>query len=173
MENAETTIPIADGLAKFQGLYINEAGTYKARFTTLISLPGGSSCDSTPFTIGVGTPDDLVIVTEPSEGKVSGGRAFSHQPRIEIIDAGGNLLVDDFSSLVMVSLYSNPSGGVLSPDSNVYAEAHGGVAQFKSLSIDKAGIGFRLTYTLFLRDINQYVRVPVEKLGESGKNMTI
>lgn len=64
-----------------------------------------------------------------------------------MVDVGGNLVVSDSLSLISVSIYSNPSGGTLFSYTNLITPVKFGIAQFKHLSIDKAGEGYSLLYS--------------------------
>ena len=94
---------------------------------------------SAPFPVEIGSCEALVVVEEPLLSDVLGGRAFTSQPRLKLIDEGGNILSNDSTSIVSVSLYNNPSTGKLSPSENKIATVKNGIAQFKNLSIDKSG----------------------------------
>ena len=136
-----------DGLGSFQGLFINEAAThYSLRFSTDLALDGPSEVTSTDFSVGVGSAASLALINDAADGPVSGGKAFIPQPRVEVRDAGGNILVDDSASAIIVSFHSNPAGGALSPSSGTTAVLRRGVTQFRGLSIDRAGANYRLTY---------------------------
>jgi hypothetical protein len=88
-------IPLKDGLASFQGLYINEAGrNYSLRLSTAIKLDGHFEVDSNEFKVGVGQATYIVLINDASVGPVFGGRSFAPQPRVEVRDAGGNVLVE-------------------------------------------------------------------------------
>jgi len=98
-------VPFKDGLADFEGLFINEAGIhYSFHFTTDIALEGGSEATSNGFYVGVGPASDIVLVWDAPDGvSVLEGKALASQPRVEVRDAGGNVLVDDLYSAVRVS----------------------------------------------------------------------
>eukprot|EP00957_Ditylum_brightwellii_P127322 9708303-Ditylum_brightwellii.AAC.1 len=68
--------------------------------------------------------------------------------------------------LIVAALYSNPSNGTLSPDNSRYAPVREGIAQFRNLSIDKTGIGYRLSFTLMKRDGEHLIEMKVAALGE-------
>ena len=152
-EDDSFTIPVINGLADFHGLFINEAGThYSLHFTTDIDLGILSETTSNEFSVGVGPASETILIKDASDGSVFGGNAFASQPRLEIHDAGGNVLVDDSVSAVRVSFYSNPSRGELSPSSGTTVSLEEGVVQCHGLSIDKAGVGYRLTYEFLIYD---------------------
>ena len=50
----------------------------------------------------------LFRLTAVTDGYTYGGVAFQVQPRIQVLDAGGNLLVDDSESVVEVTFTTNP-----------------------------------------------------------------
>lgn len=89
---------------------------------------------------------EISIINDASDGTVLGGKAFAPQPRVEIHDLGGNILVDDSFSAVRISFYSNPSNGGLLPAMATTTYLEKGFVQFKGLSIDKADVGYRMTY---------------------------
>lgn len=151
MDEGGFNIALQGGLAIFRDLFINEAGMYYSlRFSTDLLLSGRTEVDSSAFSVGVGDPAEIVLIKDASDGSVLGGKAFLPQPKLEMRDAGGNLLLNDSSSVIRVSIYSNPSGGKLSSHSGTTGVLHKGSVQFHGLSIDKAGIGYRLKY-VFLR----------------------
>jgi hypothetical protein len=160
-------IPLKDGLASFHGLYIKEAGrNYSLRLSTAIKLNGHFEVDSNEFTVGVGQATNIVLINDASVGPVFGGRSFAPQPRVEVRDAGGNVLVDDSASAIRVSIYSNPSRGQLSPTSATVGILQKGALQFRNLSIDKAGIGYRLKYDFLKREEAQWEDTSTFTIGE-------
>ncbi len=161
-------ILLKNGLATFQGLYINEAGrNYSLRLSTDIQLDGHFEVNSNEFTVGVGQSANIVLINDASVGQpVFGGRPFAPQPRAEVRDAGGNVLVDDSSSAIGVSIYSNPSRGQLSSASSTIGILQKGVVQFRSLSIDRAGIGYRLKYDFLRREEAQLEETSIFTIGE-------
>lgn len=160
-------VSVKNGLANFQRVFINEAGKhYSLRFSTDIVLEGHSEVTSNDFSVGVGPAAEVVLIHDASDGAVSGGKAFTRQPRVELHDAGGNVLVNDSSSAIRVSFYSNPSRGELSPVSGTTELLRQGVVQFRSLSIDKAGAGYRLKYVFLLYEDAQLKETSIFAHGE-------
>lgn len=151
----------------FEGISINKVGTYKLNFTTDLNLPGRNYCTSNEIFVNVGEPNELIIVDEPST-TVYGSKAFNSQPRLIIVDHGGNLVKMDSTSRVVISLHSNPSNASLSPILNRVAIASEGVVQFKHLSLDKAGSGYRFLYELFTFDIDKgyLIETNITTVGE-------
>lgn len=173
-------IPLQNGLAAFRGLYINEAGMYYSiHLFTNVTLEGPTAIDSNVFSVGVGQAARIELINDAaSVGTIFGGKAFIPQPSAKILDAGGNILIDDSSSAIRVSIYSNPSRGKLSPASATIAVLENGVVQFQGLSIDKAGVGYklkyeflqsnedRLKYDFLLQDNSKLEATPIYTIGE-------
>ena len=103
------------------------------------------------------------MIDDASEGTVFGGQAFKPQLRVEVHDAGGNVLVNDSSSAVRISFYSNPSKGVVSGETT--ETLNHGIAQFRSISIDKAGIGYKLRYDFLQYEEGQLKETSLFKYG--------
>jgi len=165
--NQSMTISWDNGEAHYDGLFINEVGDHNVlTFVTDLLLPGSSKCESLPFSVGIGPAAELVFLDETSVGQALGGKAFTNQPCIEVRDKGENRLVGENNMLIVAALYSNPSNGTLSPDNSRYAPVREGIAQFRNLSIDKTGIGYRLSFTLMKRDGEHLIEMKVAALGE-------
>ena len=162
------TIPIDDGIAKFNNLYINKAGTdYSLQFSTDLTLDGPTEIVSNIFSVGVGPAASIVLVRDASDGTVYGGKAFTPQPRAEVRDEGGNLVTTDSSSAIRVSFYSNPSGGLLSSIHGTTGYLQLGIVQFRGLAIDKAGQDYRLVYTFFKHEDDELKPTSIATLGEN------
>jgi hypothetical protein len=156
-----------EGLASFEGTYINKAGSYRLNYTTKLDLPGKSHCLSDPISVVIGKAQKLLILDEPSH-EVYGGKAFANQPRLLVVDHGGNIVKSDSSSRVIISLESNPQNSSLYPMSSRIATSSQGIVQFKHLSVNKAGLGYRFSYELFLSDgiENKFVATNITTLGK-------
>jgi hypothetical protein len=83
---------------------------------------------------------------EPGKSRVFGGEVFLMQPVVHVVDSGGNLVNSDSSSVIAVSIFSNPASGELSPKENLIAPVQSGIARFSRLMINKAGKDYRLVY---------------------------
>jgi len=142
-----------NGVAEFHGLSIRSAGSdYRLKFITDLKLTGGNQTVSPTISVQVGKPLKLLVSEEPLTGQVTGGRAFIRQPFLQLLDAGANILSHDSSSKVLASLYNNPNDGTLYPYERTTAPVQNGTAQFKHLSIDRAGVGYRIKYVLWTND---------------------
>lgn len=147
--NTLTYIILTLQLCSFSGLYINEAGgPYKLKFTYSDILDGVTERVTFPFTNGIGVAASMTFVDKVAKGTASGGLAFRNQPKVKVIDAGGNVLIGDSTSTVTISIFDNPSGGHMLPISNLEVKLVKGVATFNNLFIDYAGLAYRLQYSL-------------------------
>jgi len=102
-----------------------------------------------------------------------GGKAFITQPNVVLIDAGGNQLVNDKTSLVFVEIATNPSLGELSPRSRARVTVIQGVAQFMNLRIDKSGNNYALKFTLHLPVDNTLTTYEQTKLFVLGNSFNV
>lgn len=103
--------------------------------TATVTEIGGSSVTFTSHAT-VGTATQLVFTTGPTDRVV--GQTFSPALKVEIRDAGGNLIPSNAS----VTITSSQSG-TLSGTATV--NASGGVATFSNLAINTVGTGYTLT----------------------------
>ena len=165
-------VAIHAGMAHFYGLFINKQGpTYALKFNTNLNLEGPKECKSRLFSVGLGPPSQLIIqkyVEEDSESsKIIAGEAFPVQPEIALADEGGNILFTDSRSKIRVQVYINPSSGTLHPTTSTLVSLDKGVAQFRSLSIDIKGEGYRLLFSLLQIDYQYKLRkTEISVLGE-------
>src|SRR5207244_7662147 len=120
-----------NGLATFDDLNINLAGTKKLTATSGALTTGESSA----FTISPAAANRLTIQTQPS-ATATAGTVFSQQPVIRIEDQFGNLQSSDNSTVVSASRSSGTGSGVLQGSTNLVAS--GGVVAFTNLSYNVA-----------------------------------
>ncbi|MBI1723711.1 MAG: hemagglutinin, partial [Gemmatimonadetes bacterium] len=133
------TVSATAGLATFSNLAIDRTAT---GYTLIATASGLLSVTSALFDVAVGAAARLAFAAEP--GGATGGSAFSGQPVVQILDAGGNLASTSTAS-VTVAIGTNPSGGTLA--GTVAVSALGGIATFTDLAIDRAGAGYTLVAT--------------------------
>ena len=159
------TVSASSGIATFNNLLINNAGSY----TLTAASTGLTSATSGSFTI-VGTPTQLAFGTQPSN--TSANAPISPVVTVRILDAN-NQLVTNSSASVAMTIASNPAGGTLSGTLTV--NAINGVANFGSLSINNPGNGYTLaasstgltgaTSTAFNITLNQNLAFAVQPGG--------
>ncbi|CEG49796.1 hypothetical protein L917_05299 [Plasmopara halstedii] len=143
-------VSISGGIGRFSGIYIEPAGSpYRLRYTTDLILSGGNTVVTNFFTVAASECNRLVL--ESSLGEARGGKAFSIQPVLMLLDTGGNLLVADSSSKVSVAIAANPSRGTITPIDRLTVFVRKGMAVFRGLKIDKAGNGYSLRFTLYTK----------------------
>ncbi|HSR92224.1 MAG TPA: hypothetical protein VLK88_13035 [Gemmatimonadales bacterium] len=120
----------ASGVATFTNLSL--AGTTGNR-TLSFSATGLTGATSASFNLTVGSATALKMVTQPSTS-ANNGSAFATQPRVRLVDAGGNAVSQ---AGVAVTVSRTPTtaglGGTLSVNTNV-----NGVAAFTNLSLTGA-----------------------------------
>ncbi|HYO45588.1 MAG TPA: invasin domain 3-containing protein, partial [Gemmatimonadota bacterium] len=126
-------------------------GTYTAELTapsspataTVSGTVGGAAITDTAtvtFTFVPPTTVRLVFGQQPTSTQA--GVAISPVITVRAVDNTGATMTS-FTGPVTIAIGVNPAGGTLSGTSTVVATA--GVATFTTLSIDRAGIGYRLT----------------------------
>jgi signal peptidase I len=130
---AATSITSNTGVISFSGCAIDRVGTY-----TLTASSGAlTPAVSQSFTVRTGPAAALRFTAEP--GTTVPTVAFATQPRVAIVDAGGNATTS--SARVTLSL-TTPGNAALRCSVNPRA-ASSGVAVFANCSVDRVG-----TYTL-------------------------
>ncbi|MCC6575058.1 MAG: hypothetical protein IT462_14875 [Planctomycetes bacterium] len=130
-----------NGVATFPNLLLNKAG---AGYSLLFSGPGlASSQASTSFAMAVGAPAQLVLTQQPQS--IFGGALVAPSPRVQVQDVGGNTVID-FVGDMTASIGNNPSGGTLTGSLTIAVES--GIGLFTNLSIDLAGTGYTLTFSV-------------------------
>ena len=87
----------------------------------------------------------LLITTPPSGAQP--GVAWATQPTVQVLDAGGNIVDSDASITLAITTGTPASGGAGTLIGTTTVSAVNGVATFSGLSIDTAGVGYRLTAT--------------------------
>ncbi len=115
--SAEVTAPIVEGIAIFDGLSIDVAGNgYILEFEATIILPEDRVIRSREFTVSIGLAGGMLFLENPAAlgTIVKAGQPLPVQPRLVVVDAGGNHIVEDSASAVQVSISSNPTKQLLS-----------------------------------------------------------
>ena len=150
-----TATTVQSGFAFFTGCSIDTAGT--AYQLTANTVSWGSTQmlfdTSLPFDITGGNfPSRLRFNTQPL-GAVSGGITPSSttgtpwiiQPSVAVLNSSGQVLTNDFQSVVTLSIDpSSPAGGQLFCASGTSVQVNFGVATFAGCQIVGTGNGYRL-----------------------------
>jgi CSLREA domain-containing protein len=131
--NGTLTRTAASGLATFNDLSVNTAGSY----TLSASSSGLTGATSSLFTISAGTAAALQFVQQPST--TTAGSAISPAVTVRVVDAFGNLVTSG-SQTVNIGI---STGGALSSGSTTSVTTVNGVATFVNLAPTTAG-----SYTL-------------------------
>ena len=88
----------------------------------------------------------LLITTPPSGAQP--GVAWATQPTVNVLDASGNIVNNSDASITLAITTGTPtSGGPGTLIGTTTVSAVNGVATFSGLSIETAGVGYRLTAT--------------------------
>jgi subtilase family serine protease len=124
--------------ANDQGVHTFTVTLKKAGRDT-ITATSGSLTGSSTVTVSPGQATHLAFVQQPANATV--GSAISPAVTVAELDNYGNVVADN-STVVTLTLSTNPSGATLTGGSAVVSN---GVATFTGLSLNQAGTGFQLT----------------------------
>ena len=117
-------------------------GSYPSRdFFIVTSADHGNVSPTTPL-VFFGTADHLAFSQQPSDS--GGGSAFATQPVVSVEDSIGDVVANDNTTTVTLSIGTNPASGTLTCTSNPVT-ATNGVATFAGCKIDHLGSGYTLT----------------------------
>jgi hypothetical protein len=131
-------LPAVSGVATFAGCSVDRVGTY----TLTATSTGLTSAASASFTITVGLATQLAFTASPSDSTVD--IAFAIQPRVTVLDAGGNTVTTTAASVTLV--ITPPGNGAVLTCTQNPRSASAGVAIFAGCKINLAGT-YRLTAT--------------------------
>jgi hypothetical protein len=100
--------------------------------------------DTVTVSVVAGVPAQLDLTTLASD-PADAGSAFTTQPQVTVKDAQGNIVVDDSSTVVTVSITAGPVGASLIGDGTAVATA--GIASFTNLGISGPPGTYTLTFS--------------------------
>ena len=128
-----TTLHVTGGIAYFSGCYINATtpGNY-----TLLATSGAGYASAVSGSFSVGASETLAFVTQPGGG--AAGTTWTSQPVVEVLNASNAVVTTDNSTVVYLSIGTNPAGGTLSCTGNTYETVVNGYAYFSGCSINLA-----------------------------------
>ncbi|WP_224369201.1 beta strand repeat-containing protein [Hyalangium versicolor] len=132
-----TTVSAVQGVATFSNLFIQKAGV---GYTVTAGSSGLQSATSGAFFITPAAAARLAFSVQPSNTGV--GTVITPAVKVSVQDAFGNLALGATPSITL-ALATNPSGATLGGTTTVAAVD--GVATFDTLSIGKAGSGYKLS----------------------------
>jgi hypothetical protein len=130
-----TTVAAINGVATFGNLSLNKQGTGYTLAVTSASVTGVTS---SAFNITAGAPYRVLITQQPTN-TVAGATLSPVQ--VTVLDPSGNVSTQA-TNAISVSIGNNPAGGTLSGTTTV--NAVNGVANFTTLSVDRAGLNYTL-----------------------------
>ncbi len=139
------TSSLRSGVTTFSGCRLDRAGTY-----TLRASDGTLSVVSSNITVNVGSTAALVFTTQP--GGAVDDTAFTQQPVLTAVDAGGNT-VTSYSSTITLSIVSG-TGTSGASISNCSSTRTNGVTAFRNCLINRRGTGYVLRASDGSRTVN-------------------
>ena len=132
-----TTVAAVAGTATFNNLSIDRSGS---GYRLDVSSAGLASDTSDAISINGGTATQLLFTVQPSNAAANA--TIAPPIRVTALDALGNVATG-FTGIVTLTIGTNPSGGTLAGTTAIAAA--NGVATFTPVSINNAGVGYRLT----------------------------
>ena len=133
-----TTATTVNGVARFNALYINKAGT---DYTLTAVCDALMPAVSAPFKISAAEASKLAFTVQPAGG--TAGSPFTIQPEAAVLDHFGNPVTNYSDPVTIAITFGSTSGAVLAGKTTV--PVINGIARFTDLSIDKAYPSFTLT----------------------------
>ncbi|HXL05848.1 MAG TPA: hypothetical protein VN964_02895, partial [Gemmatimonadales bacterium] len=132
-----TTVRAVSGVATFDDLRLNRAGT---GYTLTVAASGLTGATSESFAINPGSATQVAFTGQPAT--TVAGQTITPAVQVTALDPVGNP-VPAFTGTVSVSFGNNPGGATLGGTTSVAAVS--GVASFGDLRITKASAGYWLT----------------------------
>ncbi len=136
--SGDLTRTVSLGVATFDDLSIDKAGV---GYTLEATATGFASTTSEVFNITHSTATKLGYTVQPSNTNY--GATITPAVKVAVQDEYGNTVTNDISTLITITITTNPSEGTLS-GTKTNKKVISGVATFDDLSIDKTGTGYTL-----------------------------
>jgi WD40 repeat protein len=130
------SMTVAGGIATFTDLSIDKAGS---GYTLVASSSGSAAALSSRFAITPAAADHPLFLRQPADTEP--GQTIS-RAIVAIVDPFGNVITDDNTDTVTITIGNNSGGGTLSGTLTLTVTS--GRAEFDDLSIDLAGDGYTL-----------------------------
>ncbi len=124
------TVTVSGGIATFNNLVLDTAGSYTLAESATGNLSGPNSSS---FTITPAVGDHLAFSVQPST--TTAGAVISPAVQVQVFDQYGNLLTGDNSDPASLSVASGPGSFIAGSTTTV--TVNGGIAAFGNLVIDK------------------------------------
>jgi len=135
------TVAAVAGVATFSNININ---TLAVGYTLNFTAAGLISATSTAFNIEPGVPTQLIITQEPTDSNSS--VSIAPAITVEVRDVANNL-VTNATGAITLSFDTDPTGSATISGTTGPLVPTAGIATFSDLNIDKAGAGFKLSFT--------------------------
>jgi hypothetical protein len=130
------TRTVVNGIAQFAGCSINN-GSASPYTLVATASSGATSVTSAQFTVtGPATGNHLTFTTQPGGGTT--GSAFAQQPVVAVQNPSNSTVTTDNSTVVTLTLGTNPGGGVLTCTGGNARTVVAGVATFSGCSVSGA-----------------------------------
>jgi hypothetical protein len=130
------------GQHTFNGLVLRQAG---ALTVTSTDATAPAVTGATSFVITPAAADHLLFLQPPTD--TSAGQTLS-PVSVAIVDVFGNVVTDDNSDMMTLSIGVDPSGGTATLSGTLSLTVTNGVATFGDLAIDTSGAGYTLHATI-------------------------
>lgn len=137
-----STVNAVGGVARFNNLFMDKAGTdYTLTATSVALTPATSS----PFSISPGAPAKLAYTIQPSDGTV--GSPLPKQPEVIVQDHYGNTVAGyDGAVTLAILIGTGPGDAVVLGTATV--RVVNSAARFTDISVSRSNpLGFKLTAT--------------------------
>lgn len=137
--------PNASAGATFR-LEVQPADVTMGTHPVTLAEPGLEAAGNT-ITVAANGDPRMAVMTQPSGAHTD--QTFVVQPVVEILDAAGQRVVSDSTTVVTASIMpgTGAAGASLGPPGALTATASSGVATFSGLKISTAGSGYALMFT--------------------------
>ena len=134
-----TSISSINGIVTFTDLFVDKIGVgYFLSFSSGSAFP---AVNSTPFNVTPGQPVKLHVAVQP--GSTIAGNIFFPYPKVEVQDAGSNVIPSTFVIAVTVI---KGAGLYPSPVSQSFVNTVRGSAEFNNLSLTRTGLDLNLRF---------------------------
>jgi hypothetical protein len=125
------------------GVTLKTAGN---QTVTATDTGAGSISGSATVAVNPAAADHLLFQQQPTG--TAAGQTIAPAVTVAVVDQFGNVLTDDNTDMVTISIGADPSSGTAMLGGTLTVTVSGGIATFTDLSIDLAGDGYTLHATI-------------------------